>query len=127
MYLSYRVPVNSPIFKHRMRIFLGTKRATIAFEDKVASSTASPSKETSKTARNRRESALKPIAVEPLPEIDGLALPPLPKYSPPLKLRESLSESIATGLSALHTVQTLYAGKIVDRIVNAINSYAENA
>ncbi len=71
--------------------------------------------------------ALKPIAVDPLPELNHSQLPELPAYEPPLYLRSLPSESIATGSSELQTFHQLYTQEIVDIIINATNSYAENA
>jgi hypothetical protein len=48
-------------------------------------------------------------------------------YSPPLNLQFQPSESLATRLSELGTFQRLLTPQIVDRIVIATNSYAENA
>ncbi len=103
-----------------------SRRATVAFDDRIALATASAPKLTSKTARNDPETALKPIAAEPLPEIDN-QLPELPEYQPPLEFYSTPSESIATGLSELQTFKQLYTQEVVDTIVNATNSYAENA
>lgn len=102
-------------------------KATVAFEDKIIASTASTPKLTSRTARNNPKTALKPFAVEPLPELDHGHLPELPKYEPPLNIRSSPSKSMATGLSELETFQQLYSQDVVDSVVNATNSYAENA
>jgi Transposase IS4 len=103
------------------------RKATVAFEDRSTASTASAPKLTSRKARNNPKTALKPVAVEPLPELDHGRLPELPEYEPPLDLRSLPSESIATGLSELETFQQLYTQDVVDLIVNATNSYAENA
>jgi Transposase IS4 len=79
----------------------------------------------SKKARNDPKTALEAIAVEPLPEIDN-QLPELPDYHPPLELRSEPSESIAAGPSELQTFKQLYTQVVVDIIVDATNSYAEN-
>jgi Transposase IS4 len=74
--------------------------------------------------------ALKPIAISPLPEIPEINendLPELPTYKPPLNLQFQASESLAIGLSALETFQKLLTPAIIDQIVVATNSYAENA
>jgi hypothetical protein len=84
-----------------MRKSQRTRTATVAFNDRFTASTASSPKLTSKTARNRLETALKPIAVELLPELASGLLLQLPEYNPPLKLRSLPSESITTGLSEL--------------------------
>lgn len=103
------------------------RRAIVTFEDKCASSTASTPKLTFKTARNKPKTALKPVTVGPLPELDHGLLSELPEYYPPLELRSLLLESIATGLSELETFQKLYTQEVVDIIIDAINSYAERA
>jgi hypothetical protein len=84
------------------------RKATVAFRDRLTAPTASAPKLTSRTARNKPQTALKPVAVKPLPELDHNHLPKLPKYEPPLNLRLLPSESIATGLSKLETFQQLY-------------------
>jgi Transposase IS4 len=104
-----------------------SRKATVAFEYKSAAPAASAPKLTSKTARNNPQTALKPIAIEPLPELDHGPLPELPYYHPPLNMRSLASESTATGLSELQTFKELYSQEVVDTIVAATNSYAENA
>jgi Transposase IS4 len=77
-----------------------------------------------------QKTALKPVAVGSLPkalELDENDLPELPTYLPPLDLQFQASESLATGLTELETFQRLLKPTIVDRIVTATNSYAENA
>jgi hypothetical protein len=77
-----------------------------------------------------QKTALKPIAISPLPEIPEINendLPELPMYKPPLNLQFQASESLAIGLSALETFQKLLTLAIIDQIVVAINNYAENA
>jgi Transposase IS4 len=106
------------------------RKPTVAWEAKEAPSAALGPKLTSKTARNKPETALKPVAVEPLPEstkLDSNQLPELPVYTPPLELHYKPSESIATGLSELDTFQKLLTPAVVDLMVNATNSYTENA
>jgi Transposase IS4 len=103
------------------------RKATVAFEDRNAASATFAPKLTSKTARNKPETALRPVAVEPLPELDNGPLPELPEYIPSLELRSLPSESIATGLSELETFKQQYTQEVVDIIVNATNSYADNA
>jgi hypothetical protein len=61
-----------------------SRKTTVAFEDRSTVSAASALKLTSKTARNNPKTALKPIAVEPLPELDHGPLSKLPDYRPPL-------------------------------------------
>jgi Transposase IS4 len=100
------------------------------WEAKGAPSAANDLKITRKTARTAKKTALQPVATGPLPEAAGLdekSLPELPTYKPPLELEFTPSESLATGLSPLETFQQLLTSAIVDRIVAAINSYAQNA
>jgi hypothetical protein len=100
------------------------------WEERDAPPAATDPKITKKTARNRPETALRPIATGPLPEaahINGSHLPKLPTYYPPLKLIYKCSKSNATGLSKLETFKQLFTQNIIDRIVDATNSYAENA
>jgi hypothetical protein len=78
-----------------------SRKTTVAFKDRSTASTASAPKLTSKTARNNLKTALKPVAVKPLPELDHGPLPKLPDYRPPLDLRLLASESTAIGLSEL--------------------------
>ncbi len=66
------------------------RKAIVAFEDRNAASATFAPKLTSKTARNKPETALRPVAVEPLPELDNGPLPELPEYIPPLELRSLL-------------------------------------
>jgi hypothetical protein len=84
------------------------RKATVVFKDRAAASATFPPKLTSKTARNKPETALQSIAVEPLPELDNGPLPKLPEYVLSLELRSLPSESIATGLSELQTFKQLY-------------------
>jgi hypothetical protein len=81
---------------------------------------------TAKIARNNPKTALEPVPVKPLPEIDHQLLD-LPDYYLLLELRSKLLELIATGLSKLQILKKLYTQEIVDIIVNIINNYAENA
>ena len=100
------------------------------WEEKKAPPAASDAKITEKTARNRPETALRPVATGPLPEaikLDEFHLPDLPTYDPPLKLHYKPSESNATGLSKLQIFKKLFPQAVVDIIVEATNSYAENA
>lgn len=100
------------------------------WEEKKAPPAASDPKITKKTARNRPETALQPVATGPLPEatkLDEFHLPDLPIYDPPLKLRYKPSKSNATGLSKLQIFKRLFPQAVVDIIVDATNSYAENA
>jgi Transposase IS4 len=103
------------------------RKATVAFDDRNAASATSAPKLTSKTARDNPETALQPVAVEPLPELGYGPFPELPEYDPPLELLSLPSESIATGLCELQTFKKLYTQEVVDTIVNATNSYTENA
>lgn len=102
-----------------------TRRATVAFDDRTASFPASSSILKSKRARNDPETALEAIAAEPLLEIDN-QLPELPDYHPLLELCSKPSESIVADLSELQTFKQLYTQEMIDIIVDAINSYAEN-
>ena len=100
------------------------------WEEKGAPSAASDPKITEKTDRTVKKSALKPITVGPLPEelqLDEKQLPELPTYKPPLELRYTPSESLATGLLELETFQQLLTPNSIDRIVTTTNSYAFNA
>jgi Transposase IS4 len=60
-------------------------------------------------------------------EFNEFQLPDLPTYDPPLKLRYKPSELSATGLSKLKIFKKLFSQAVVDIIVDATNSYAENA
>jgi Transposase IS4 len=85
---------------------------------------------TEETARTTQKTALKPVIVGSLSkalELDRNDLPKLSTYNPPLNLQFQASESLATGLTELETFQRLLTPAIVDRIVAATNSYAENA
>jgi hypothetical protein len=84
------------------------RKATVAFEDRLIALTASAPKLTFKIARNNPKTALKPIVINLLPELNHSQLPKLSAYEPPLNLRSLSSESIATGLSELQTFQQLY-------------------
>jgi Transposase IS4 len=102
----------------------------VAWEEKSVHSAALDPKITKNTARTAQQTALKPIAVGPLPEsikLDEKDLPELPTYNPPLNLQFQASRSLAIGLSQLDTFQQLLTPIIIDRIVVATNSYAENA
>jgi hypothetical protein len=77
------------------------RKATVAFEDRPIAITASAPKLTSKTARNNPKTALKPIATDPLPELNHGQLSELPAYELPLNLCSLPSESIATGFYEL--------------------------
>jgi Transposase IS4 len=102
---------------------------TVKWEEKGAPSAALDPKIPKKAARTTQKTALKPIAVGPLPEtieLDENDLPELPTYEPPLKLQFQPFQSLATGLSELDTFQQLLTPAIIDRIIAATNSYAEN-
>jgi hypothetical protein len=80
------------------------RKPVTIWEEKKAPFPASDPKITKKTARNRPETALRPIATGPLPaasELDENHFPDLPPYKPLLKLRSKPSESSSTGLSKL--------------------------
>ena len=107
-----------------------SRRLVTIWEEKKAPPAASDPKITKKTARNRPETALRPVATGPLPkavEFNEFQLPDLPTYEPPLKLRYEPSESSATGLPKLQIFKRLFPQAVVDIIVDATNSYAENA
>jgi len=107
-----------------------SRRLVTIWEEKKAPPAASDPKITEKTARNRPETALRPVATGPLPkavEFNEFQLPDLPTYEPPLKLRYEPSESSATGLPKLQIFKRLFPQAVVDIIVDATNSYAENA
>jgi hypothetical protein len=104
-----------------------TPRPKTIWEEKGASFAARDPKITKKTAQTEEKTALKLIATEPLPGLDEKRLPDLSTYKPPFELRFEPSESLAIGLSELHTFQRLLTPTIVDIIVEATNSYALNA
>jgi len=121
---------NSSVFAMSLRKSERKRKAVTIWEEKEAPSAANDPIIPRKAARTEPETALKAIATGPLPgttKIDSTALPELPEYLPPLELHYKPSESIATGLSELHTFQQLFTQEVVDIIVNATNSYAENA
>jgi Transposase IS4 len=60
-------------------------------------------------------------------ELDRNDLSKLSTYNPPLNLQFQASESLVTDLTELETFQRLLTPTIMDRIVAATNSYAENA
>jgi Transposase IS4 len=100
------------------------------WEDTQAPPAASDPKLTSKTARNKPETALKPVPTGPLPEqvnLNPKHLPDLPTYKPPLNLRSKPSKPAATGLTILQSFLQLFTPAMVATIVIATNSYAENA
>jgi Transposase IS4 len=106
------------------------RKPVTIWEEKKAPSPASDPKITKKIARDRPETALRPVATGPLPaasELDEKHLPDLPTYEPPLKLRYEPSESSSTDLSELQTFKKLFPQAVVDIIVDTTNSYAENA
>jgi hypothetical protein len=83
-----------------------TKAPRTIWEQKGAPSAALDPKITKKTARTEQKTALKPVAIGPLPEtveLDEKDLPELPTYKLPLNLQFQASESLATGLSELQT------------------------
>ena len=76
------------------------------WEEKGAPSAARDPKITKRTDRTEQKTALKPVAVGPLPktlEIDVNQLPDLPVYKPPLELQFEPSKSLLKGLSKLDT------------------------
>jgi hypothetical protein len=118
---------NWPIFNMSPRKSQRAPKPITVWEEKKAPSTASDLKITEKTARNRSETALKPVPVEPLLEstkFDHSDLPTLPEYHPLFNLRSKPSKSTATGLFILQTFQLFFTQAMVDIIVVAINVYA---
>ncbi len=100
------------------------------WEEKGAPSAARDPKITKRTDRTEQKTALKPIAIGPLPEVpefDVKQLSDLPVYEPPLALRFILSKLLLQGLSQLDTFQRLLTSAIIDRIVESTNSYVKNA
>ena len=100
------------------------------WEEKSAPSAARDLKITKKTDQTEQKTALKPVISGPLPKtlkIDVNWLPDLPAYEPPLKLQFERSKSLLQGLLQLNTFQKLLTPSIIDRIVELMNSYAENA
>jgi hypothetical protein len=74
------------------------------WEEKGTPSAALDPKTTKKTARTEHKTALKPIAIGPLPEIvelDEKNLSELPTYEPPLNLQFQASKSLATELRSV--------------------------
>ena len=105
------------------------RKPRTVWEQKGAPSAASDPKVPKKAARTVKKTALKPIAVGPLPEKIGLnadQLPGLPSYEPPLDLQYQPSKSLLFGQSELQCFQALLTPAIIDTIVAATNSYAEN-
>ncbi len=114
----------TPRKSHRVR------KARTIWEQKGAPSAANDPKITKKSARTAEKTALKPVATGPLPktvEFDADHLPELPAYTPPLDLQFEASNSLLQGLTELQTFQKLLTPAIISAIVNATNSYAENA
>jgi Transposase IS4 len=96
-------------------------------EEKEALPAASDPKITSATTRTRPETALKPVAAEPLPEaskLDSNDLPDLLHYLPPLKLQYNEGRPLASGLSPLQAFLLFFTQEMVDLIVYATNAYA---
>jgi hypothetical protein len=107
-----------------------SRKPATTWEEKKAPPAASDPKLTVKTARNRPETALKPVPIGRLPKstkLDHGRLPELPIYQPPLNLRYKPSKSIATDLTELQTFQQLFSQAVVNIIVDTTNSYAKNA
>ena len=123
------ITTNRPIFNMTPRKSHRVRKARTIWEQKGAPSAAKDPEITKKSARTVEKTALKPIATGPLPKAVGFDadnLPDLPTYEPPLDLEFQAAESLATGLSELEMFQKLLMPAIVDRIVDAINSYAKN-
>jgi hypothetical protein len=100
------------------------------WEQKGAPSAAKDPKITTKTARTVEKTALKPIATGPLPKavsFDANNLPNLPTYELLLDLKFKALESLTTGLLKLETFKKLLTPAIINTIITATNSYAENA
>ncbi|KAF7506334.1 hypothetical protein GJ744_011907 [Endocarpon pusillum] len=100
------------------------------WEERGAPSASRDPKITKRTDRTEQQTALKPIAIGPLPktlEIDVNQLPDLPAYKPPLELRFERSKPLLEGLLELNTFQKLLTPAIINRIVESTNSYAKNA
>jgi hypothetical protein len=94
------------IFNIELRRSHRTKAPRTIWEQKSAPSAASDPKITKKTARTEQKTALKPVAVSPLPEtvkLNKKDLLKLPTYELPLKLQFQASELLATGLLELQT------------------------
>jgi hypothetical protein len=120
---------NRPILTMSPRKSQRKRKAVTIWEEKEAPPAAKDPKIPKKAARTEQETALKAIATVPLPNatgIDSSALPELPDYHSPLELRYKACQSTAIGLSELQTFQKLFTQEVVDKIVNATNSYAEN-
>ena len=76
------------------------------WEEKNAPSAARDPKITKRTDWTEQKTALKPIAIEPLPEVpkfDVKQLPDLPVYEPSLALWFTSSKPLLQGLSQLNT------------------------
>ena len=107
-----------------------TPKPVTIWEEKNAPSAAKDPKITKKSTHTKKKTALKPIAVGPLPNViklDENWLPELPTYIPLLELRYQASKLLATGLSELDTFQKLLTPSIIEEIIEATNSYAQNA
>jgi Transposase IS4 len=121
---------NRPIFDMTPRKSHRVRKPRTIWEEKGAPPAAKDPKITKKTARTAEKTALKPVVIGSLPNgvgFDAENLPELPTYEPPLDLKFEASESLATGLSELETFKKLLTPAIIDTIVTATNSYAENA
>ena len=76
------------------------------WEERGAPSAVRDPKITKKTDRTEQKTALKPVAIGPLPEVsefDVKQLPDLSVYEPSLTLRFVLSKPLLQGLSQLDT------------------------
>jgi hypothetical protein len=105
------------------------RKPVTIWEEKQAPPPASDPKITKKSARNRPETALRSIVTWPLPaatELNENHFPDLSIYEPPLKLRCKPFKSSSTGLSELQMFKKLFPQAVVNIIVDATNSYAEN-
>jgi hypothetical protein len=121
---------NRPIFDMTPRKSHRVRKPRTIWEEKGAPPAAKDPKITKKTARTAEKTALKPVVISSLPNgvgFDAENLPELPTYKPPLDLKFEALESLATGLLELETFKKLLMSAIIDIIVTATNSYAENA
>jgi hypothetical protein len=105
------------------------RKPAIIWEEKGTPSAANDLKITKKTVRTIEKTALKPIATSPLLKavgFDAAYLSKLFTYKLSLELQFQPSISLAINLSELKVFQQLLTPAIINRIVDAINSYAAN-
>jgi hypothetical protein len=123
------ITINRPIFNMTPRKSHRVRKARTIWEQKGAPSAAKDPKITKKSARTVEKTALKPIATGPLSKAVGFDadnLSDLSTYKLPLDLEFQAAESLTTKLSELKMFQKLLMPAIVNRIVDATNSYAKN-